>query len=473
MTAGIEQKIEVLSINDSTPDDSKPGPIIPHERQIMDTVIAIWKEDPLNETLGIAKLHAKVRAKHENWTVSEKRVKTVLKKFGLLPTNGSQFTYANEIKSEETPDIDLPENVQIIMTSKRGKGLYAKRNIAKGDLIWEETQLFFIPPLANVNLIKSGKACSYCGNLLHGSTAGTVLKGLDCTICPEVWCSQECKRNDSQLHGLLKHNVYNPHRLSSGKLINAEAFLDLQNYCLSEQWNALFAIAMIQANIVMDRSKTKGKQFNAMARVSQDIRYKALNSSAGTFDNFQGGALFVEEQQERLWKEGHAKFSAVFPRSNVSYKEFLLMMGTYNINNLDSCIYLTQSHLNHTCDPNTSVETDIVSRTNGLKVYAVRDIRAGEELSTTYVNPVHTVQQRQRELRVNWGFLCGCTKCKSDLKEQQRRRSSSVKENASDIRSMLAGAKVQGDFELEVPSDFGGERRKSVRFDEKVIAVAE
>ncbi|CUM56405.1 putative protein lysine methyltransferase SET5 [Debaryomyces fabryi] len=484
--ASLANKLEVVDINDYKAESKEP--IVPHERQIVDDVIAIWKQDPSTETLGISKLHALVKDRHQNWSVSEKRVKTLLKSFGLLTNNASnqQFTYVNEIKSLDTPDIDLPEKVHIVMTAKRGKGLYAKNKIAKGDLIWEETQLFYIPPLANVNLIKGGKACSYCGKLLtqSSSNAGiSVLKGLDCNVCSENWCSQTCKKIDFQLHGMLKHNLYNP-KPSGGskKLINANAFLELQDYCLKEQWNALYAITIIYANIITDKSGIKGKQFKAMARVSQDVRYKALNSSAGAFDNLQGGALFVEEQQERLWKEGYTMFRNVFPKSeesgDITYQEFMYMMGTYNINNLDSCIYLTQSHLNHNCDPNTSVETSTTVRTDGLKVFAARDIRAGEELTTTYVNPAYTVQQRQRELRVNWGFKCGCQKCKDDLKCQQRRKSSSTPaaKESKGIREMLIDTKKEiGDeeIELEIPSHHDGERRKSVRFDEKVIAVSE
>lgn len=479
------ERIEVVDINDHKAESEEP--VIPHERQIVDDVIEIWKQDPSTESLGMGKLHALVKDRHPNWSVSEKRVKTLLKNFGLLANNANQqFTYANDIESQYTPDIDLPEKVKIVMTSKRGKGLYAKNKISKGDLIWEESQLFYIPPLANVNLIKGGKACSYCGKLLTQSSSNSgisVLKGLDCNVCTEIWCSQVCKKIDFQLHGLLKHNIYNPNsRGSSKKMIDANAFLELQDYCLKEQWNALYAITIIYANILTDKSGVKGKQFGAMARVSQNIRYKALNSSAGSFDNMQGGALFVEEQQERLWKEGYEKFVNVFPKSSdsgdISYEEFMYMMGTYNINNLDSCIYLVQSHLNHNCDPNTSVETSTTVRTKGLKVFAARDIKAGEELTTTYVNPSYTVQQRRRELRVNWGFLCGCQKCKNDLQSQQRRKSSSIPsaKEGKGIREMLLDTKKEiGDREIElgIPDNHDGERRKSVRFDEKVIAVNE
>lgn len=474
MTQDISEKIEVISINDSQPEEQ--GPVVPHERQVVDCVIAIWKEDPSTESLGMSKLHALVKQKHPNWSISEKRVKALLKQFGLSFNNQEQFTYAKDITSVMTPDVDLPANIHIIMSSKKGKGLYAKKDIKKGDLMWSEEPLFFVPPLANVHLMKNASACTYCGKLLQQSEASAVLKGLDCNVCAEVWCSKKCKQLEGTLHGLLKHNVYNPSSKRS-KTIDAEAFLEIQEYCLEEQWNALYAITLIYANCVIDRTGVKQKQFNAMARVYQDIRYKALNSSAGTFDSLNGGALFVQEQQESLWRIGYEKFLRVFPKNPVDYREFLYMMGTYNINNLDSNVFLIQSHLNHNCSPNTSVETEM-QRTDGLKVFAARDIKSGEELTTTYVNPSHTVHQRQRELRVNWGFVCGCAKCKEDLKQNERRKSSSHQglQNASSIRNMLKATKEtvgEEGIELEVPSEFNGERRKSVRFDEKVVAVKE
>jgi len=94
------------------------------------------------------------------------------------------------------------------------------------------------------------------------------------------------------------------------------------------------------------------------------------------------------------------------------------------------------------------------------------------------VNPSHTLHQRQRELRVNWGFICACDKCKSDANATGRRKSSSAskKQDAKNIRNMLKETKEQvgedGEIELDIPPhEFNGERRKSVRFDETVVAV--
>lgn len=473
----VTKSIEVVAINDFVPTSSLP--IVPHERQIVDAVITIWKEDPSTESLGISKLHAVLKKKLPNWSVSEKRVKSLLKKYGLLTVPDSeQYTYAKEITSQATPNVNLPQNVTLVMTSKRGKALYAKGDIKQGELLWEECPLFLIPPLAHTELIGSGKACTYCGKLANDSSRSksgiSVLKGLDCNHCQETWCSIQCKRLNQSLHASLKH----PSHSASARKIDPNAFASLTEYCIKEQWNALYAITLIYADCFLDKSGVKAAQFRAMARVSQAVRYKALKSSAGAFDSMQGGALFVEELQEQLWEKGYELFCDVFPSAksdgNVSFDEFMFMMGTYNINNLDSSVFLLQSHLNHSCSPNTKVTTS-PKRYEGLKVFAARNIASGEELNTTYVNPSHTVQQRLRELRVNWGFLCKCQKCKDDAKLQQRRKSSSASNSdRKEIRKLLdkTSQELGGEeVDLEIPLDYNGERRKSVRFNEKVVKV--
>lgn len=463
--------LEVVQINDRA---AEPEVVTPGPRQIVDDIIALWKEEPLTESLGAAKLHGAVKKRHPNWLVLEKRVRQLLKEFGLnVNLTSNQVCYAKDIKAHPTPtDLPLPENVQVTMTSKRGKGLYAKRPIKKGTILWEEPPLFFVPQLQSMPLVKQGQCCAYCGKVLDQKTSAKLRLGLDCQLCPMVWCLQRCKLTNL-LHLALYH-------LTGKRLIDAEKFMELEDYCLQELWNALYALAHIQAQITMEKKPEAGKltlkdKFDSLALVSQQVRYRAVNLGAGAFDLMTGGALFVEEQQELLWKEGYAKFTAIFPRlSGVTYDDFLTMLGTYNINNLDLNVFMMQLHLNHNCDPNVDVSTHPTDRSMPLKVVADRDIAGGEELTTTYVNPSHPIHQRQRELRVNWGFVCLCNRCKLEKQEDQRRQSHlKPAETKEDIRKMLAQEDPKQEIELEVPSPGLGERRKLVRFDDHVLQLTQ
>lgn len=388
--------------------------IVPHERAVMDSVIQTWKLDPVSEGFGVKRLLEEIKRQNGDWSLSEKRLKSILKKFNLLPGTESEVTYAKDITSLETPGLILPEKIKLTMTSKRGKGLFAKLNISEGEVIWEEEPLFLVPPLAHVELIRKGNACSFCGQLVRRLRAGvSVLSGEQCKMCPEVWCSKACKSKNQRLHNLMKHEV-SKIPLESRKVIPG-ALVSLLDYSLKEQWNALYAITVITGEIVADESGMKKEKFDALARVSQKTRTRASANGSVSSDS-----SFLDGQHEQLWEEGHELFLNVFPKlrlvSDYSFENFLFMLGAYNINNLDSSIFLIQSHLNHNCEPNTDVNTGEARSDTLIKVKASRPIRAGEEITTTYVNPTHVLQERREELRVNWGFLCKCKRCKDESK---------------------------------------------------------
>lgn len=61
-------------------------------------MIDLWKEDASTESIGVAKLHALVKQKHSNWELSEKRVRNLLKQYGLLATGDqTPYIYAEDI----------------------------------------------------------------------------------------------------------------------------------------------------------------------------------------------------------------------------------------------------------------------------------------------------------------------------------------------------------------------------------------
>lgn len=424
--------------------------VVPHERQVIDACIVLWREDPLTELLGAAKLHARLKAVHPEWLLLEKRLKTLLKNQGLL-TTVAPVTYAGEITSLPTPHLELPPLVRLQATKKSGKGLYAKKRIAAGTSLWQEKQLFFVPPLAQAALVRSGKACALCLRLLQPVLSGRILHGLECNVCAEAWCSRECKAADA-LHANVKHST------GKAKVVDANAFEQLEKYALANNWSALYGIAWVRAEALLDKTGVLKQQFEAMARVSQAVRHKALDAQSGSFDASGGGALFVQEQQETLWKEGWSKLNECFGEK-LDYDEFLWWLGTYNINNIDLSLFLVQLHLNHNCDPNVLVKWG-GKRSEGIEVVAKRDILAGEELTTSYVAPTLPVGQRKRALRVNWGFVCGCRRCKEDERVEHRRMSQGAGAVAPTVAPME-------EFELAVP-DAPRERRKSVRFDQKV-----
>jgi hypothetical protein len=72
---------------------------------------------------------------------------------------------------------------------------------------------------------------------------------------------------------------------------------------------------------------------------------------------------------------------------------------------------------NHSCKPNTSVihvfssESDFCSRL--LTVKASRQIKSGEEITFSYIDPflASTLDSRREEIKSTYGFICMCEKC--------------------------------------------------------------
>ncbi|KAL4972791.1 hypothetical protein BDW66DRAFT_154434 [Aspergillus desertorum] len=80
-------------------------------------------------------------------------------------------------------------------------------------------------------------------------------------------------------------------------------------------------------------------------------------------------------------------------------------------------VFLLTSRINHSCLPNCSAAYN--RSLEEETVHAVRDIRAGEELTVRYVETSRARAQRQSEL-AKWGFRCGCEVCEDTLEGRMR-----------------------------------------------------
>ncbi|CAN6606064.1 histone-lysine N-methyltransferase Set5p [Trichomonascus vanleenenianus] len=405
----------------------------PHEREVIGTVLHLWNDTPALETLSATKLLQVIKFQHPTWSLSEKRLKTILKQHSLTPqaSTSDQFTYVKQTRSKPMPGLEMPKGVKLQTTKARGKGLYATKVIPEGDLLWEEEPLLVVPPVDNVTLMRKALACAYCGRTFR-------LASSECPQCAAKWCSPKCKKMDtSTIHAALWHD-------SKHTKVDLSKWVRYEEFCLeNDGWAAAYAYGRMAVSTLKSHSKpgeiSLKDKLDALAEVRQDIRQQAVGQATTSL----GGGGLVGEQHEALWHKGHELLQdAVKSAADISYEEYLYGLGRYNMNNVDGNIYALHSHLNHSCEPNAKV--DVVSRTSGIKVVALRDISANEELTVTYVNPSDPLNKRRNELRVNWGFICMCPRCKREEHE--------INETAEKY--------------LEGKIEFEQERRKSVRFED-------
>jgi len=75
----------------------------------------------------------------------------------------------------------------------------------------------------------------------------------------------------------------------------------------------------------------------------------------------------------------------------------------------DCALCVTISRFNHSCAPNC--EHSWHETLGKVRLYATRDVLAGEELTYSYINPFLSRAQRLRQLQDHWGFTCACKAC--------------------------------------------------------------
>jgi hypothetical protein len=67
------------------------------------------------------------------------------------------------------------------------------------------------------------------------------------------------------------------------------------------------------------------------------------------------------------------------------------------------------SLLRNSCSPSAALRWDAKSLT--MTLYAVRDIKKSEEITISYIDPLHTGAERQKIIAHQFGFSCSCSKC--------------------------------------------------------------
>lgn len=86
-----------------------------------------------------------------------------------------------------------------------------------------------------------------------------------------------------------------------------------------------------------------------------------------------------------------------------------------------SGVFPLYSRINHSCVPN--VHNSYNPGLQRLIVYSIRDIAAGEQITTSYFDSAcRTRQQRRKNAMQRWGFVCSCVACTDPPTDLLRQR---------------------------------------------------
>ncbi|KXN83197.1 putative lysine methyltransferase SET5 [Leucoagaricus sp. SymC.cos] len=424
-------------------------PASPTEDELTPAIIELKKENP---ELGIAKVHALLTNKFPEWIVSEKRTRKILQNQGLIVSATGQAPNVQVYPSSRvvsglnlakwTPKVDVKW-----FDKRKGKGLVATQEIKEGEVIWKEDPFIVAPEWDIFDLQTRSLACMFCTTPLGDSPLITTCLASNITSpCTARFCSRLCLTRSAQVHPLLCP-ARNP------------ASIPLIKFARETRWMALHALTHCTGRLLLAYQSDE-KTFNddweiscALAELGMEERHKYSFNLSGQ-----------SEPDRDAWKKAHRLFVQAFkePGTPLDVKKlakilkkplpknlqtalfdydtgFLRGLGRMSLNlEAHGGLYALHSHLNHSCDPNVSVR-HLNQRTALARITLIgkRDIRVGEELLVTYVNPQAPYRARQNELQ-GWGFgACTCPRCVEEAKKLKGGNDQELADLASELKAGL------------------------------------
>uniref|UniRef100_A0A8D3C4P3 Protein-lysine N-trimethyltransferase SMYD5 n=1 Tax=Scophthalmus maximus TaxID=52904 RepID=A0A8D3C4P3_SCOMX len=307
----------------------------------------------------------------------------------------------------------------------KGKGLFAKRSIKKGDAVFIERPLVSSQFLWN-SLYKY-KACEFCLRALETAEENarrlSGIPGLSlphpelcrvrpelhqaCPQCQVMYCSSECRLAAAdQYHRVL---CLGPSQEDPDHPINK----------LKDAWSAWQPLNLAQ--------KGEIRRGIFPACISEGVMslqwfvpegFRSLFALVGT--NGQG----IGTSSLSQWV--HACDALELPAQQREqldsfidqlYKDIEKETGDF-LNCEGSGLFLLQSSCNHCCSPNA--EASFPDNNFLLHLRALGDIKPGEEICISYLDCCQrdrSRHSRHKILRENYLFVCSCPKCVSQMDE--------------------------------------------------------
>ncbi|CAJ2513874.1 Uu.00g019930.m01.CDS01 [Anthostomella pinea] len=173
----------------------------------------------------------------------------------------------------------------------------------------------------------------------------------------------------------------------------------------------------------------------------------ALLVHRGLFEDLSPEDLYelLDMAVDSLPKTGRESYMAQAGEMGGHLATNILFTNSYQINlgEPDGFHYGTYpdvSRLNHDCRPNLAfyIDQNLTHHTR-----AVRDIKPGEELTVSYIDPLQVRIARQERLRNTLGFSCGCSQCslpksEADASDARLLSIQEIESELSDFNSQAA-----------------------------------
>ncbi|ELP92579.1 set and mynd domain containing protein, putative [Entamoeba invadens IP1] len=290
-----------------------------------------------------------------------------------------------------------------------GKGVFSKKEHQVNEIIYTET-----PVIASAKYKNYKNCCLYCLKALFPNESNTytsvfntnVVKGVKCK-CGYVYCSKKCQDLDVG------------HQLVCGKLNKVVSFCTER--CVSHPLTITKMFAKVLSATYREPTIYPFVVFHAQPLVKFDMTVEKIfveifGNKLETFQDF-GGWKYVYRIMSSVLKYNAStilplnaiQMLATDPQKKVLSKEEALNWEVSKFSVEGEGLYKYLNTLNHSCDPNCvlACTTDDFK----LSLIALKDIKAGEELTISYIDNSMNKETRLKTLMDQYNFDCKCKKC--------------------------------------------------------------
>ncbi|CAL0317068.1 unnamed protein product [Lupinus luteus] len=303
--------------------------------------------------------------------------------FNLFPLLSFSTTTAAAISEQH----HSPPPIRVALTHSSGRGVFATRPIATGDLIHTAKPALCHPSLSAINSV-----CYSCLKKVPNSNSFQ-FQGV-------LFCSQDCKR---------RCNEYYDVEMKA----NWTAFDD---YCRNRGLKYPFMVKRLACMVISGVSKSDSLDILQPANLTSDMILEMEEEFALLRNAFSKTSI-ADEHIAFLTKQWYI---SVLARIRINAFRIELVGGLYEdlLSSLvasveaeaavGNAVYILPSLYNHDCDPNAHI---IWIDNADAKIKALCDIDEGEELRICYIDASMDRDARQELLFQGFGFQCNCSRC--------------------------------------------------------------
>jgi hypothetical protein len=282
------------------------------------------------------------------------------------------------LKREGIPQPDEKLSKLEVRQSKHGLAVFAKEDIAANQLITIEPAQFAFT--------RATDRCQHCAKQVV-----TVF----CEKCGDLYCSVKCREQAA--------NEYHREIDKLGVTEELRRFLNsgiTTSSMVVKKYVRFVGMALTRNCRIQDLDELKPIYCTPFKYVDSDrvFNWKLIVRSLGLL--------------------GDPRFdfrSYMYVYSVATSNAFDLTKGL--LSDMTTGMFRIGTFFNHECEPNATHEPN-----GNFEVFkASRTIRAGDEVTISYIDQHKPVDERLMLLLFTYGFVCSCNKCKRDAKKHKKK----------------------------------------------------